>query len=133
MHCVWPAPEVYPKTTSRFQKRLPAYDPQNNGAVEKAVDQFMSQMRTLKLSLESRLGAPIQNQWAVIDWLVEHSCTTINRSQVGHDGRTPYRRLLGKEPSQPMIEFGEQILAKPLRQKQTSRKISLATRWVQGT
>ena len=65
-----------------------------------------------------------------MDWLAEHSCTTINRGQVGHDGKTPYRRLMGKDPSQPMIEFGEGVLAKPLRQKETKRKVSLATKWI---
>ena len=57
-----------------------------------------------------------------MDWLVEHSCTTINRAQVGHDGKTPHRRLFRKEAAQPLMEFGEQILAKPLRGKKTNRK-----------
>ena len=74
----------------------PAYDPQSNGAIEKAVDQFMGQMRTLKLSVESRIGSPVSNHWKIIDWLVEHACSTINRGQVGHDGKTPFQRLRGR-------------------------------------
>ena len=93
----------------------------------------MGQLRSLKLSLESRLGAPVGNELAIMEWMTEHSRTTINRAQVGHDGKTPYRRLMGKEASQPLVEFGEQVLAKPLRQKKTSKKISLATRWLHGT
>ena len=76
---------------------------------------------------------PINNKLAIMEWVVEHSCTTINRGQVGHDGKVPYRRLMGKEPIQPLVEFGEQVIAKPLRQKKTSKKISLATRWLYGT
>ena len=53
-----------------------------------------------------------------------HACTTINRALVGHDGKTPYRRLMGKDATQPLAEFGEQVLAKPLRQKKTSKKQS---------
>ena len=111
----------------------PAYDPQSNGAIEKAVDQCMCQLRSIKIELESRIGIEVVTQWPVIEWMVEYSCTTINRGQVGHDGKTPYRRLMGKEATQPFIEFGEQVLAKPLRQKKTNRKISLATRWITGT
>ena len=91
------------------------YDPQSNGAVEKAVDQVMGQLRTLKLSLESRLGSPVNNNWPIINWLVEHTCTTMNRGQIGHGGKIPYRRLMGKEAAQPLAEVGEQILAKPYR------------------
>ena len=78
--------------------------------MEKVVDQFMGQLRTLKLGLESRLKAPVSNHWRIIDWLVERACTTINRGQVGHDGKTPYRRLLGREAIQPLAEFGERVL-----------------------
>ena len=87
----------------------PAYDPQSNGAVEKGVDQFMGQLRTIKLSLESRLKQPINNRWAVMNWMTEHACTTIKRAQIGHDGKTPYQRLTGKEAVQPLAEFGEQV------------------------
>ena len=75
----------------------------------------------------------METHWEVVAWLVEYSCTTINHGQIGHDGKTPYRRLLGREPTQPLMEFGEQILAKPLRQKKIKRKVSLATRWITGT
>ena len=34
----------------------PAYDPMSNGAVEKAVDQFMCQFRAIKIGLERRIG-----------------------------------------------------------------------------
>ena len=78
-------------------------------------------------------GTVAHNGWAIIEWMTEHSATTINRAQVGHDGKTPFRRLLGKEAVQPLVEFGEQVLAKPLRQKKTSKKVSLATRWLHGT
>ena len=93
----------------------------------------MGQVRTLKLALEARIGIPVETQWGIIDWLVEHACLTINRGQVGHDGKTPHRRLMGKEPTQPLWEFGEQILAKPLRQKKIKRKIFLSSKWLKGT
>ena len=49
----------------------PAYDPQSNGCIEKAVDQFTGQLRTLKIGLESRIGESIGTDWAAMRWLVE--------------------------------------------------------------
>ena len=120
------------RSHSTILENSPAYDPQSNGAIEKAVDQFTAQLRTIKLGLESRIKAKIDTKWNIVEWMVEHACTTINRGQMGHDGKTPYRRLMGKEASQAMAEFGEVVWAKPLRQKKTNRKIALATRWISG-
>ena len=72
----------------------------------------MGQLRTLRLGLEFQLEIEIGTQWPIIEWLTEHSCTTINRAQVGHDGKTPFRSLLGKDSPQPMVEFGEQFFCK---------------------
>ena len=57
----------------------------------------------------------------------------INRCAVGRDGKTPYRRIIGKECGQKLIAVGEQVLAKPKRKKKTSRKMALSTKWKHGT
>ena len=49
----------------------------------------------------------------------------VNRYQVGRDGRTAYRRTVGKECVQKVVEFGEQVHVKPKRRPQTNRKQSL--------
>ena len=53
-----------------------AYDPMSNGAVEKAVDQFMCQFRAIKTGLERRLGQKVETHWPVLTW----GCRTC-----GHD------------------------------------------------
>ena len=40
---------------------------------------------------------------------------------------------MGKEVSQSVIKFGEQVLAKPLRRKRTNPRVSLASKWISGT
>ena len=121
----------------RSQKTLleesPAYDPESNGVAEKAVDEVMGQLRALKIGMESRLRAKVNADWLVIQWMVLHACTTINRYQVGTDGCTPLRRLTGKENRQPAVEFGEQVLAKIKRSPKTRKKVSLASKWRMGT
>jgi hypothetical protein len=111
----------------------PAYDPASNGVAEHAVQDFMGQMRACKLSLEQRVKVEIPSNASIIQWLAEHASFTLNRGLIGHDGKSPYARLMGKHSSKAILEFGEQILAKPLRTPQTRRKLSLRSKWVFGT
>ena len=69
----------------------------------------------------------------MLQWVAEHACATINRAAVGKDGKTPYRRTVGKNPDQKLVEFGEQVIAKVKRKKRSLRKQSLATKWIRGT
>ena len=77
-------------------EHLPAYDPMSNGAVEKAVDQFMCQFRAIKIGLERRIGQRVETHWPVLTWVAEHAAMMLNRYQVGRDGRTHTATLLGK-------------------------------------
>ena len=52
---------------------------------------------------------------------------------MGRDGRTAYRRTVGKECVQKVVEFGEQVHVKPKRRPQTNRKQSLDSKWKIGT
>ena len=67
----------------------PAYDPQANGAVERGVQEFMNQMRAMKIGLEQRIQMKIDTSWNIVEWMVELAPTLINRCLVGHDGKTP--------------------------------------------
>ena len=57
----------------------------------------------------------------------------INRCQQGHDGKTPERRLNGKESKQGFVEMGEQVMAKLKRKPSSRKKLSLRSRWVHAT
>ena len=102
----------------------PAYDPMSDGAVEKAVDQFMCQFRAIKTGLERRIGQRVETHEPVLTWIAEHAAMMLNRYQVGRDGRTAYRRTVGKECVQKVVEFGEQVHVKPKRRPNTNRKQS---------
>ena len=52
-------------------KHPPAYDSQANGAIEKAVDDVMAQLRALKIGLERRLQRKIQSNEVIIQWMIE--------------------------------------------------------------
>ena len=111
----------------------PAYTPQANGVAERAVQEFTAQMRCIKLALEKRIGVPINKNWQVINVMAEHASYIINRCLKGADGKTPFQRLKGYESSKPLLEFGEQVWAKPLRTKEWNRRVSLESRWIPAT
>ena len=45
----------------------PAYDPQSNGAAEKAVQDYMGQMRAVKIGLEFRLKGKVESEWLIME------------------------------------------------------------------
>ena len=111
----------------------PAYDPAANGAAEHAVQDVMGQIRAIKIGLEQRTKTKISTNGPVVQWIVEHSTTTINIGLVGHDGKVPRQRMLGKTSAKPILEIGEQVLAKPLRAQKSNKKLSLRSKWVHAT
>ena len=103
----------------------PAYDPAANGAAEHAVQDVMGQVRAIKIGIEQRTRTKVSTNGPVIQWIVEHAAWTINVALVGHDGKVPRQRMLGKTSSKPVLEIAEQVLAKPLRAKKSNKKLSL--------
>ena len=59
------------------QKPL-ACDPQANGAVERGVQEFMNQLRAMKIGLEQRIQMKIDTSWKIVEWMVELVPTLIN-------------------------------------------------------
>ena len=121
------------RTQETVVKNPPAYDPQSNGAAERAVQEVKGQIRSLKLGLEARIGRRIKSEEPIIGWMVTHAAGVINRFLVGADGRTPYYRTYGKQFIAKTFELGEQVWAKPKRKVKTTRKSALAARWLDGT
>ena len=110
-------------------QKPPAYDPQANGAVERGVQLFMNQLRAMNIGQEQRIHMKIDTSWKSVEWMVELAPTLINRCLVGHDGKTPYARLMGKNSSKDIVEIGEKVLAKISRGRQRQNKQELHTRW----
>ena len=57
----------------------------------------------------------------------------INRCLRGADGKTPLKRLKGYERNKPMVEFGEQVWAKPLRTQAWGKREPPESKWNAAT
>ncbi len=56
-----------------------AYNPESNGACEKAVQDVTAHARTLKLALEARIGVKINEDAAIIQWIIPHAAYLLSR------------------------------------------------------
>ena len=70
----------------------PVGEHQSNGAVENATKRVQGQIRTVRDALESRIGERVKGGDNVFTWLVRNAAASMNRYQVGSDGRTPHER-----------------------------------------
>ena len=102
---------------------------QSNGLAERTMREVIDEIRTLKLSLETRVKGRIPNEHSVMAWLVEHAAYMLNRCRLGTDGRTAYGRLHGKESTARICEFGERVLWFVPKK----HRAKLDSRWRYGT
>ena len=77
-----------------------ACDPQADGVVERSVQDFMNQMRAMKIGPEERIQMKIDTSWKIVDWMVELAPTLINWCLVGHDWKEAVCEADGKEQQQ---------------------------------
>ena len=59
----------------------PAYDPQANGAAEKAVQDYMGQVRAMKIGLEARLKCKVESDWKIVEWITELAGELLSRDR----------------------------------------------------
>ena len=109
-------------------------DSSSNGTVERAVLDFGSLVRTYRSALERKLGSfKLQLNHPVVSWMIKHTAAQITRYRVRASGMTSYQMMKGRKCVEPIAEFGECILFRPLKTKsETAHKNSWSDRYVEG-
>ena len=105
-----------------FPKNPPAYNPESNGPIEKAVRDVTAHSRALKIGLESRLKAALPDGAKIVDWILELAPFLLSKYSVGHDGMTSHERLVGTKWRRPCLEIGEVVLAKLVSRRRKKGK-----------
>ena len=108
----------------------PARESQCNGKMEKAVQKWEGQLRTMKFAIENNLDTVISVKSKIFDWLSMWAATALNRYHVGIDGKTAFARVTGNQCKRPVAEFGEQVHWKSSVKRYAKKAKSL---WEEGT
>ena len=87
----------------------PRGDPKANGEAESAVREIKGVARAIKVGLEQRIGRRLPADAPILPWIVEHAGVCVTAFRKGPDGKTPYRRIKGKEFSGQMMEMKDHV------------------------
>ena len=71
-------------------EEAPAGDSQANGFIERGVQSFEMQLRTLKSSTEARLQTKIPVNHPMCSYMALHAADLLNKYEVSKDGRTAW-------------------------------------------
>ena len=93
------------------EEHSPVGSSQSNGSIENAVKKIEGQIRSIKLSVESRYNCKLPINHFMTYWIANHAAFCINRFEIGSDGKTPYQHVRGKPFSGKMCELGEHVHA----------------------
>ena len=123
------------RTAATHTQNSPARDAQANGVAERAVREFTSVLRRIKLGLEYRVKAKIDFEHRIMEWVSQHTGFVISHYLTGtQDGFTAFRRKFEKNYEGVVCEFGELIWAKPRAtwRRDRSQPSALASRAFPG-
>ena len=90
-----------------LEEHSPEYDPKSNGSAEVGVKLLKGHFRTLRSSVEDRLGYRIPVKHPVMAWLIRHAANLVTWCARGHDGQTAYQRVRLREFKTRLLAFGE--------------------------
>ena len=107
----------------------PVGESQSNGVVERAVRTITTQIRIMRLALQSQVGVNFSCLHPVTAWLVNHAADVINKFKVGYDGKTSYERVKGKPFKREVVEFGEKVF---FRSGKLDKQRKMEPRWSEG-
>ncbi len=77
-----------------------------NGEAEGAEMEIKRAVRTLKSSLEEKIGVTVDVSHPILIWLPRRGAKCLSRYRIGDDGRAAEQRRTGKRWLKPTLKFG---------------------------
>ena len=99
----------------------PEGDHAANGLAEVGVRENKAQTIILRSQLEQRLGHGIDEKDPLMSRIPRHAANCVSRFRIMDDGRTPDQRRCGKTWKRPVVEFGESVHFRPVRENSAMR------------
>ena len=101
-----------------------------NATIERAIQDFEGQARTLRVALEWRVQQKVPLSSPVMPWLIRHAAALITRCRIRPSGRTSLEIMKGRKSNVQITEFGEVVMFKIPKTKLTPGKFE--AHWSSG-
>ena len=98
--------------------------------MEKAIQTWQGQFRTLKDHLEYMIDTPLGPRYRALTWCAWWASLLLNRVRVTPNGRTPWEMVCGHKARTPLAIFGEKVLVRQPRA--VSRRGKFDSEWCEG-
>ena len=109
---------------------VPVRESKANGAVEKAVQTWQGQFRTLKSHLEAGIDMSLPRDHPMLQWCAWWSASLLNRVAIKSHGRTVFEYATGHRMKSQLSCFGEAILWRSKRRVGALNKYD--SEWADG-
>ena len=88
-------------------------DSNSNARVERAIQHVGGLTRTMKASLDSRLGMKISLDHSTVHLLINHAAASITKDLIRDCGASSYKLIKRRLCIEPIAEVWESVLSKP--------------------
>ena len=119
------------RTKDTILENSPVGDSKANGLIERAIQGFAEQFRTVRGGLQQRLGVRLPGNHPLTSWMCEHAANLLNQFRVGEDGKTAWKRWKGKDFGGQIVEFGEKVHHRSNVKFENGRN-KMDARWFEG-
>ncbi len=87
-------------------------DSDTNGKIERAIREVKGMIRTLRSSIELKIGEAIELDAVIVPWIVRHAGYVITRCRIQEDGKTAMQKMKGRKVNVSWVPFAEAVLFK---------------------
>ena len=115
-----------PGQSDKILDNSPKGDSQSSGAAENAVREAEGMIHTLKMSVEEKFKAVIDNKHVLLSWLVIHARVITTRYKTVHDGKPAYQRPRWRRPRS---RFGWMLSGRRARRAQGPPRSGTTQTW----